>query len=190
MRARKDLPWREIDIFFSDERCVPPYHEASNYHMAHDALLNHVVPCSGRVHRMEGELTPDKGANQYDALLRQRFSQERPGTILLGIGEDGHVASLFPDSTASKAPANAFCVAVHPLGEEIPRLTVTLALLERAEHIYFLVSGYRKAAILARTVAGESDVVAAEVLRRAPQVTFLLDTAAASELPCSLIEDK
>lgn len=174
-----DVPWDRLDIFFSDERAVPRSDPGSNYGMARSALLDRVPIPAPRVHRMRAETdAPAVAACEYARVLPEALD-----FLLLGIGADGHTASLFPGadvlhSDASVAPALA---PYPPHG----RLTVTPRALGHARYLIVLASGEAKAAAVARALTGPWDPMAcpAQLARRG---TWLLDAAAASDLPAEL----
>ena len=140
------VPWRRVQLYWGDERCVPPEDPQSNYGMARDTFIKHVPIADANVHRMRGEDAPEEAAKAYDAELRGLAAQERPRVdvpvfdlVLLGLGTDGHTASLFPHSDAL-AVEDRFAVATAaPDGS--PRLTVTAPVLNAARRVWFLVSG-------------------------------------------------
>ncbi|MDQ3915994.1 MAG: 6-phosphogluconolactonase [Actinomycetota bacterium] len=170
--ARAGGDWSGVDVFFSDERCVPPDHPASNYGMAKRTLLEAVTP--RRVHRMRGEIDPQEAAAIYDELVVDAFE-----IAVLGLGEDAHVAGLFPGSPGLLEAAS--CVVVdRPDG--LQGLSLTPPALLSAKWIVFVVSGPSKAEAVRRALAADEDVMACPVamFRDHPSVTFLLDRAAAS----------
>ncbi len=136
--ATMDLPWPEMEIFFGDERCVPPGHPDSNYGRAAEALLDRVAPA--HVYRMRGE---DCAAEEYERTLRARFGDVLPAfdLTLLGLGEDGHVASLFPGDRAVEEREHWVLRVEHA---DHARLTLTLPVLCASRTVLFLVSGDRK----------------------------------------------
>ncbi|MDQ4125201.1 MAG: 6-phosphogluconolactonase, partial [Actinomycetota bacterium] len=171
-RARPD--WSRLDVFFSDERCVPPDHEASNYGMARRTLLDAVRP--RRVHRMKGEIDAQDAAAIYDQAVVDPFD-----LVILGLGDDAHVAGLFPDSPGLLEAAS--CVAVdRPDG--MRGLSLTPPALLSATQVVFVVSGGSKAEAVRRALAGDEDVMTcpAAMFRDHGSVTFLLDAAAAARL--------
>lgn len=169
--ATMDMPWDEMDLFFGDERCVPPDHPDSNYGNAAEALLDHVDPA--HIYRMRGE---DCDAQGYERLLRHRFSGPLPDfdLTLLGLGEDGHVASLFPGDRALEAADERAPWVVRVEGPNHPRLTLTMPVLNASRLVVFLVSGGRKRAAL-RQLLDDGAIPAARVQAR--EVIVLADPA-------------
>lgn len=165
-----DLPWPEMDVFFGDERCVPPDHPDSNYGMAFAALLSKV---EAKVHRMSGE-TCD--AQQYEDELTSVFGPGLPtfDLVLHGLGEDGHTASLFPNDPAIDVTDRRVLLVERP---DRARLTLTLAVLSSAKAGIFLVSGESKRWALQQLLAG-AGIPAARI--HAERLFFLSDRAAAS----------
>lgn len=189
---RGRLPWDRVHVFFGDERHVPPDHQDSNYRAAREALLDHVSVAS--VHRMRGE-EPDAGlaAAAYEAELARFFAAPAGGPapridlVLLGLGADGHTASLFPGSPALHE-RRRWVVApyVEKLGAR--RITLTFPALDRAREVVFVVSGAEKADALARVLApsGEAEPPpAARVKPTAGPPRWLVDHAAAARLPAA-----
>lgn len=168
--ARCDFPWSESEVFFGDERCVPPGHPASNYRMASEALLSKVP---ARVHRMRGETC---AVAAYEAELSQVFGPGLPAfdLVLLGLGEDGHTASLFPGDPALEVTDARVVLVQRP---DHARLTLTLPVLSAARVALFLVSGESKREALKQLIAGD-DIPAARV--RARQIVIIADEAAAA----------
>jgi len=140
------IDWSRVQLFFGDERAVPPDHPDSNYRMANEALISKVPIPAENVHRMRGELDPNAAAASYEVELRSVFSgQEWPrfDLIFLGLGEDGHTASLFPDAKATKENRHWVVATENPAtGQE--RITLTLPALNHAKQITFLVVGKNK----------------------------------------------
>jgi 6-phosphogluconolactonase len=165
--------WDRVSIYFGDERCVPPDHPESNYRMVHEVLLQHVPIPSGSVHRMEGERTDsDAAARDYERHLPAALD-----VLLLGMGEDGHTASLFPGSPALAERTRRVVPVTHPAGTS-RRLTITPPVVEAAGAVIVLVSGANKAATMARALEGP---YAPEELpiQLALRGTWLVDSAAA-----------
>ena len=178
------IDWREVHVFFGDERTVPPDHEDSNYRMAREALLDHVPV--GSVHRMRGELPPDEAAEAYEEELRTFFGAEdapRFDLILLGVGGDGHTASLFPETSALEVH-DRWVVANPVLKLETTRITLTLPVINAALAVYFLVAGEDKADALAHILGGDADPRAypASLIQPRGGPEWMLDNSAASLL--------
>jgi len=182
-----DIDWPNIHFFWADERCVPPDDERSNYKQALDALLAPLRIPEANVHRMRGELEPHAGALDYCAQLHKFFGETiRFDAIYLGLGDDGHTASLFPGNAALDE-RETLCVAVHaPENKVAPwRLTLTYPVLNGARSALFLVDGERKATVLARVLEGPSDVHALPAQGVSPKrgsLIWLVDNAAATQL--------
>lgn len=146
------VPWGRVDIFFGDERCVPPDDVRSNYHMANETLLSRVPVLPERVYRMEGEL-PDEDAAAHDY---ERLLPERLDVLLLGIGADGHTASLFPGAPELDERVRSVLPSRSP---EAPRdrLTITPPVIARARRVAVIVAGAEKALAAARAIGGDYD---------------------------------
>jgi len=189
-RAR--MPWDRLELFWVDERCVPPDHPDSNYRMTHEALLDHVPLTPAQVHRMEGELDPEEGAARYESGLRNTFrleGAEAPAfdLIQLGMGPDGHTASLFPH-TAALHELGRLSVANHVQNKDAWRITLTWPVINHARSVFFLVAGADKAAILREVLLGPRDVerLPSQLIRPLGGIlTLILDRAAASLLPAT-----
>lgn len=158
---RSQISWEHLRVFWGDERMVPPDHQDSNFRMAEETLLSRVPIPSGQVFRMKGELPAEEAAAHYEAVLREQFKlapEEIPrfDVILLGMGADGHTASLFPGSSAvSESQKLVAAPWIQSLGAH--RLTLTPPVLNAAKHILFLVSGHEKAKALQAVLEGPSD---------------------------------
>jgi 6-phosphogluconolactonase len=180
-----ELDWSKVHVFFGDERTVPPDHEDSNYRMAHEALLSHVPV--GSIHRMRGELQPTETAAAYEEELREFFgaSDEPPSLdlILLGIGEDGHTASLFPETSALEVHDH-WVVANPVLKLDTTRLTLTVPVINSARAVSFLVAGEGKAEALKQILEGDADPrqYPAKLVRPAGGPVWMVDRAAAKFL--------
>ena len=179
------LDWSRVHVFFGDERTVPPDHEDSNYRMAQRALLSR-VPVGG-VHRMRGESPPAEAAAAYEEELRRFFG---PGDlpsldlILLGLGEDGHTASLFPETSALDV-ADRWVVANPVLKLQTTRLTLTVPVINTAKAVTFLVAGEGKAGALREILEGDAAPRAYPAKFVNPEsgvLTWMVDRAAASLL--------
>lgn len=175
------VDWTRVHVFWGDERCVPPDHPDSNYRMARESLLDHVPIPDPNVHRIKGEVVPDWAASSYEMELERVFGPDgRLDLILLGLGEDGHTASLFPDTTVLEEEEYAVdALYLGKLGAW--RVTLTLPVINAARHVLFLVTGEEKADVLARVRSGEP-LPAALVQPEAGAVTWMVDSDAASLL--------
>jgi 6-phosphogluconolactonase len=174
-----ELDLSEVDVFFSDERCVPPDHKDSNFALANRLLLGRSGPA--RVHRMRGEDQPIEAARAYHDELRPAVERGFDIT-LLGMGGDNHIAALFPNSPALINP-NALCLPVdRPDG--MKGLTMTPPALVAARTIGLIVTGATKAEAVKRAVESDDDELSCPVrlLAGHPDATFLLDEPAASLL--------
>lgn len=146
---RKQVDWSSVEFYFSDERCVPPAHSESNYRMAEETLLRPIGAKPEQVFRMPGEIeNPDVAAQQYESLIRRQLNAAAPSwprfhLILLGLGDDGHTASLFPHAETLREPSRAVVGSRSPKGVQ-NRLTFTLPLINHAEAVVFTVTGAGK----------------------------------------------
>jgi 6-phosphogluconolactonase len=156
---REQIPWTDLHVFWGDERYVPADDPDSNYRMARETLLD-LVPCPARnVHPMPTRFPlPDTAAQDYEATLRAHFGNDWPrfDLILLGLGEEGHTASLFPGSPALEEQTR-WVVAVTVPAKPPVRLTLTLPVLTRASNIHVLVTGSKKAGALEHVLADKPD---------------------------------
>jgi 6-phosphogluconolactonase len=177
----KRLDWSVVDVFWADERCVAPTDERSNHRTARVALLDHVPIPADRVHRIAGEIDPLAAADAYELTLREALGKEgRLDLILLGIGVDGHTASLFPRHQAL-TETGRWVVPVHAPADPPWRVTMTLPLINAARHVLFLVIGSEKAAAVRDLQKGEP-LPASMVQPADGSLTVLVDAEAASLL--------
>ncbi len=182
----QQVDWSRVQIFFGDERCVPPEDPQSNYHMAQETLLSLVPVPAANVHRMRGELPPEDAAVDYARQLKDFFKDDEPSLdlILLGMGDNGHTASLFPGLNAVHEQ-HRWVVAEHVPEVDMWRLSLTPVVLNLAREVMFLVAGAGKASMLQQVLEGPyaPDERPAQVVRPAPgQVIWLVDAAAAEKL--------
>ncbi len=181
------IDWTATHIFWSDERCVPPDHAESNYRMAQEALLDHVPVPVGNVHRMHGEMAvPQQAAQAYTAEVQTVFGKHalpRFDLLLLGLGEEGHTASIFPGVNVPTDP-NIPVAAVFVPKVNTWRLTLTLPVLNAAAHLLFLVAGAAKQEALRAVIQGPRslDLPAQRVAPSNGILTFLADRDAAASL--------
>jgi 6-phosphogluconolactonase len=175
------LNWSKIEIYFGDERCVPPDHSDSNYLMAHMAMLSKLPIPEPNIHRMRGEIAPEAAAIEYGQLLKSAFGDGGPDLVLLGMGDDGHTASLFPGTTALDETHHRV-VANHVEKLNAWRITMTYPFLNRAAEVMVLVSGEAKAQRLEEVLEGPRDPKRLPIqgIQPAGKLTWLLDAPAAS----------
>jgi len=175
------IDWSRVQLLWGDERCVPPEHPDSNYRMARQTLLDRVDIPASNVHRIQGERPPDEAAAAYRAELEAVLGPRgRFDLILLGLGSDGHTASLFPE-TASIGEREQPVVAVYVDKLKAWRITLTYPVINDAHHVIVLVSGERKANALARVQGGE-ELPAGLVQPAEGTLTWLVDQDAAALL--------
>jgi len=182
------LPWDHIDLWWGDERTVAPDHADSNYRMAREALIIPLQLDPMRVHRMQGELAdPVAAAAAYEqALVTALGTPPVFDVVLLGMGPDGHTASLFPGSPALGETRRA--VVANPVDSPLTkgpttRLTLTAPALNAARHIRFLVAGADKAGVLARVLEGPRGTFPAQAIAPvAGDLVWFIDRAAAAQL--------
>ena len=171
--ARLGLPWDKWVITFGDERCVPPDSDQSNFRMARLAWFDPARVPAASILRMEGESDPAAAAQKYEAGLLSRSNPYVHDLILLGLGDDGHTASLFPGTEALHASAR-LVVANYVPKFSARRLTFTYPLLNAARHVCFLVSSPGKEAVLQEVLAGNPGYPSAAVAPADGRVTWLL----------------
>jgi 6-phosphogluconolactonase len=183
-----NVDWSACTLWFGDERCVPPDDEHSNFGMARDAMLNRLPGAAPDVRRIEGERGPDEGANAYERELREAFGDQLPrfDLLLLGLGPDAHCASLFPNQSSLDERERLVVGVERPgLAPWIPRVTLTVPVINAAREVVFLVAGAEKAAAVERAFAGkpDRDAPASLIAPASGAMTVLLDPAAAGRLP-------
>ena len=179
------FPWRRVHWFWGDERCVPHDHPDSNYRMVQEALLCRVPVPATNIHAIPTQpLTPEQSALAYEGTLKQFYrtdalNPKQPlfDVTLLGIGDDGHTASLFPDQPALQE-RRRWAVAVVGARSE-PRVTLTYPALDSSAHVAFLATGGGKREAVARAMAG-NDKTPAALVRPIGQLHWFIDRAAAS----------
>src|SRR3989441_8081400 len=173
--------WSRVQILWGDERCVPPDHVDSNYRMARETLLDRVPVPAANVHRIHGEDDPATAAEVYEATLRTLL---RIDLVLLGLGEDGHTASLFPGSAAVHERTR-WVMAARASAASLWRITLTPAVINAAAEVLFLVSGGAKAGILRRVIEGPcrpQELPAQAIAPSNGRVRWCVDAAAAADL--------
>lgn len=184
---RTQVPWDRTQVFFSDERFVPPDSPESNYHSAQETLLS-LVPIPERfVHRVTTEnVSPDEAASIYEEGIRRVLQAPLDATpafdlILLGLGPDGHTASLFP-GTAGLDVTDRLVTANHVDKLDSWRISFTYPLINAARRVVFLVEGEAKAEMVAQALSG-GEIPAARVHPQSGRLTWLLDSGAAGRIP-------
>lgn len=184
------FPWIDTDLFWVDERCVPPDDADSNFRMTREALLDRVPLPADRVFRIEGELEPELAAARYESAIRGRFrleGAELPAfdLIALGMGPDGHTASLFPH-TGALHELGRIAVANHVPQKEAWRVTLTAPVINQGRKVVFLIGGADKAHVLSEVLSAKYDPETwpSQLVRpRSGELLLLLDREAAAELP-------
>ncbi len=187
---REQMPWEKLELWWVDERCVPPDDADSNYRMTREALLDDVPLKPEQIHRMEGELEPDNAAARYETALRKSFELSgadipRFDLVQLGMGPDGHTASLFPHTDALHV-VDRLVTANYVEKLDMWRVTLTRPVINHARHVFFLIAGTDKAVILNEVWEGPLDPERLPSQFIAPVngiLTLLLDQAAAALLP-------
>ena len=176
--------WRLFHILWGDERCVPPDDLRSNYRMAKEALLDRVPIPADQIHRIRGEDDPEKAAADYERELRALLGSDGLDLVLLGLGEDGHTASLFPGQAAVHETTR-WVVAVPAPDATMWRITLTPAVLNAARNVTFVVSGANKAARLQQVLQGPfaPDILPAQAIRPVQgRLSWMVDAAAGARL--------
>ena len=189
---RDSAPWGNIHLFFGDERHVPQDHPDSNFRMVHETLLSKLPIPEGNVHRVKTALDPRLAAFNYEEDLRAHFETPWPrfDLVLLGMGTDGHTASLFPKTAALNEEQRWFVANFAP-DQQAWRLTLTKQAINAARKIVVLVSGQSKASMLSEVLTGEYDPGHKPVQLISPvdgEMIWLIDQDAASLLPAELIK--
>lgn len=184
--ADSNISWGHVHFFWGDERCVMPTHIDSNYKMAYDTFLSKINISDSHIHRLQGEIDPELSAQDYEKTIRHAFglTPDDPAIpsfdlVLLGMGADGHTASLFPETKALKE-TTAWVVANFVPKLSGYRLTLTPVILNRAEKVFFLVAGEDKAKILKAVLEGPHNPMhlPSQLIRlELGEVTWLIDKA-------------
>jgi len=181
------VDWSRVHLFFGDERMVPPDSDDSNYRMVNDALISRVAIPAANVHPIVSDTTPQKSAESYEAELEKFFGKvewPRFDLILLGMGVDGHTASLFPGSSTLLEQSRQVVATRHPqTGQD--RVTLSLPAINHSARVMFVVTGKEKAATLARVMRSDAadDELPAQKIRPVNGILeWLVDRAAAAAL--------
>ena len=176
---RDRISWDRVHLFWGDERYVQPTDPQSNYRLVRESLLDHIKIPSSNVHQMRTDFEdPDDAAKHYEGVLREHFSTSWPtfSTVLLGLGADGHTASLFPGSPALEERKRWVSSTLGP-NEPRLRLTLTLPALAHAKQVYFIVTGADKADAIRRTLT-DGNTPAARLVAEKPNAVFWTDAEA------------
>ncbi len=189
LSERKDLPWNKTHVFMVDERFVPYDSEDNNYHMINRTLLCHVTIPANNIHFISTvENTAEDSAIRYDDSLRSYAKKAKTqyplfDLIFLGIGEDGHTASLFPGTPALQETKRLATSVTPPKDPEIERISLTYPVINSTENIFFIATGENKAAVVKDVIKNKkSKFPAAMFKQESNRICFLLDKAAASKL--------
>jgi len=179
-RAAGQTPdWSRVSLWWGDERAVPPDDERSNYHLAKQTLLDRLEVQPGEIHRIEGELAPAEAARKLD----EELAGVELDLLLLGMGPDGHVASLFPGSPQLEVEDRRATSGPPGLEPFVDRVTMTLPTLLSARRIVFLITGENKAEMVAHAFGGDISDVPASLMRRAPvSLEVFLDEPAGGKI--------
>ncbi len=189
---RSRMPWENLDLYWVDERAVPPQAAESNYRMTREALLDHVPLRPEQIHRIEGELEPELAAARYETELRNTFRLEGAETprfdlVALGMGDDGHTASLFPHTEAIHEVAR-LVTANHVPQKDTWRITLTWPVIDHASSVFFLIAGEDKATVLKEVLMGphNPERLPSQLIWPVSGIlTLILDKAAAALLPAT-----
>ncbi len=183
---RTAIDWARVGVFFVDERCVPPTHADSNYRMAQEELLSKLPIPGDNVYRMRGEIDPEAAAREYGLMLQEQFGEEGGVDMaLIGMGADGHTASLFPGTPAVTEVKHRVVAnyAEHSTTGKSWRITMTAPFINRSRQVLALVAGADKAKRVAEVLEGPRDPLRLPIQLIAPelgQMTWILDADAAA----------
>ena len=189
-KFKDSVPWDKLQLFWVDERCVPPADKDSNYGMTKAAFLDAVPLKSENIFRMEGELEPEEAAAKYESAIRNSMRLEGAelptfDLVALGMGDDGHTASLFPH-TQGLYELGRIVIANHVPQKDTWRITLTSPVINQARNVIFLIQGADKADVLQKVFQGdyEPETYPSQLIRPTNgKVTLVLDKAAAAKLP-------
>lgn len=178
------LDWPAIDLFFGDERVVPPDHKDSNYRMAHEALISKVPIPLDNVYRMRGEADPNEAAKEYGLMLKERFGDGGLDVVLLGMGDDGHTLSLFPGTKAVTEKDHRVVAnyAENSTTGKSWRITMTAPFVNKARNVMVMLTGASKAGRLKEVLEGPREPERLPIQLIQPvdgQMTWLIDVGAA-----------
>jgi 6-phosphogluconolactonase len=179
---RDQIDWRNVEIYFGDERCVPSDSAESNFRMANDALISKISIPATQVYRIRGEIDPNEAAKEYGTILKEHFDDEGPTMMLLGMGADGHTASIFPGTEAVNETEHR-CVATNVPHDYVPkgtnwRITTTFPFINRSSEVMIMVTGKDKQSKVQEVLSGRADPEQVPIARVQPvtgTLTWLLD---------------
>ena len=178
---RSIIDWQKVQVFFGDERCVPPDSPESNYGMARRAMLSKVPIPGDNIYRMRGEIDPNDAAKEYGKTLKEKFGDGGIDLVLLGMGDDGHTASLFPHTEALKETRHR-CVANFVPKLKTWRITLSAPFINQSKRVLILLAGAEKAQRLQEVLEGPRDPERLPIQRIAPQsgqLVWMVDAEAA-----------
>ena len=178
---RSIIDWAKVQVFFGDERCVPPDSPQSNYGMARRTLLTKVPIPGDNVYRMRGEIDPNEAAKEYGQMLKEKFGDGGLDLVLLGMGDDGHTASLFPGTQALNETKHR-CVANFVPKLNTWRITLSAPFINQSKRVLILVAGKEKAQRLQEVLEGPRDPQRLPIQLIAPtngQLVWMVDADAA-----------
>lgn len=182
---QRSVDWHHVHFFWADERCVPIVHEESNFKLVFDLLLSKISLPHGNIHRIKGEEGPEKGSQDYEDRIREFFKESGFPVfdfIILGVGKDGHTASLFPGSISLKEETR-LAVPVYMEEMKIHRITLTLPVLNNADHIVFLAAGSAKADVIKEILGKRKEQYPAGLVSPVHgNLIWMLDREASSKL--------
>jgi 6-phosphogluconolactonase len=183
---RDRFPWGYVDFFWGDERAVPSQDERNNAHMAREILLNHVPVSEEQIHPIPTQLSPAEAAREYEAEIRGYFAGEAPSfdMILLGLGENGHTASLFPNTPVLEE-RKRWVAEVYVAEQDLWRITMTAPLINQSDLVVFLLQGEAKSNIFKAILEGpyKPEELPAQLIKPQPgEIYWLVDQAASSRI--------
>lgn len=182
---KNQIPWQQTHVFFGDERWVHHDDVRNNARMAYELLLNHVPVPQDQIVRMSGELAPEDSAHQYELILQEFFKDTKPefDLVLLGMGDDGHTASLFPGTDVIHENKH-WVKSLFLNKQKMHRITLTAPILNQARNIIFLVMGKNKSAVLKKVIEGGNNppFPAELIMKGSGSLLWLVDKEAGSDL--------
>jgi 6-phosphogluconolactonase len=182
------IDWSKVRIFWGDERCIPPDHQDSNFKMAKEALLDRIAIPASNIYRIKGEEDPESQACEYETLVSELVPSVNgipaADLFMLGLGSDGHTASIFPDNLAQFSSRSLFIPSINPISQQL-RISATGTLINQSKNVVFMATGAAKAARVAQIIEkqpGWEQLPAAHVNPRSGNLFWMLDQEAAGLL--------